>query len=257
MNALTRIMNATHRLFVISGGFVVLFVQTLIELPHFWRAPGRLVRQMMEIGVHTLPLAAMIGVFTGMVIALQTGYGLKDFGLESTVGSIVGLAMVREMGPVITAFLISGRVGSAMAAELGTMAVTDELDALRVMGINPVRFLVVPRFLATLVMQPILTVYSVVIGVWGASVISRTYLRIDPSIYYRRLYETLEMVDVQQGMAKTLVFAVIISIASCRLGLTATGGAVGVGKATTRSVVVALTSILVSDYFVTRFFGID
>ena len=257
MNPLLQIHRAIYRLFETTGGFVYLFLSTLYELRVFWRSPQRLLRQMMQVGVNTLALAAMIGVFTGMVVALQTGYELKDFGLEDRIGSIVGLAMVREMGPVITGFLVAGRVGSAMAAELGTMAVTDEIDALRVMGISPVRYLVVPRFLAMLLMQPLLTVYSVVIGIWGASLISASYLRIDSSIYFKRLFDSLDVADIRQGFSKTFVFAAIISIVSCHLGLKATQGAAGVGKATTRSVVVSLTLILVSDYFVTRFLGVD
>lgn len=239
-----------------AGGFLVLLARTCYECRWFWRDPRRLIGQLMEIGVNTLPLAAMIGVFTGMVVALQTGYELKRFGLEDRVGSIVGLALVREMGPVITSFLVAGRVGSSMAAELGTMAVTEELNALRVMGINPVRYLVVPRFLGALLMQPILTVYSVIIGIWGASLVSHAYLRIDAQIYYDRMYEAVELADIMQGFSKTFVFAVIISIVSCQLGLTASNGAAGVGRATTRAVVISLTSILVSDYFITRFFAV-
>jgi phospholipid/cholesterol/gamma-HCH transport system permease protein len=248
---------SVSRSFEIAGGFVFLLARTCLETPMFWRAPGRLVRQMMSVGVHTLPLAAMIGVFTGMVVALQTGYELRTFGLQDTIGSIVGLTMVREMGPVITAFLIAGRVGSSMAAELGTMSVTEEIDALRVMGISPVRYLVVPRFLAILITQPLLTVYSVVIGIWGASLISAAYLHVDAVIYFSHVFRSLQTTDIIQGFSKTFVFAAITVIVACHLGMTASSGAAGVGKATTRSVVISLTAILVSDYFVTSFFGVD
>ena len=252
---LTYIENVFGRLFLLSGEMMILFVQSVYGIRHAFTNLRRTLRQMEEIGVNTLPLAVMIGLFTGMVVALQTGTELKELGLEDAVGAIVGLSMVREMGPVITGFIIAGRMGAAMAAELGTMAVTEEVDALRTMGINPVRYLVVPRFFASITMQPLLTIYSIIVGVWGGKVISTSYFRIPENVYYDRLFRAVELDDVVTGLSKTIVFGAIISIVCCYCGLTTKGGAEGVGKSTTRAVVIALTMILVSDYFMTRFFA--
>jgi len=244
-----------HGLFYHSGDMIALLAQTVLEMGGVWLGRRRLLRQLREVGVNTFPLVAMISIFTGMVIALRTGYALRGYNLQESIGTIVGLSMVCEMGPVITAILIVGRVGSAMAAELGTMAVNEEIDALRAMGINPVRFLVVPRFVALLVMEPILTVYGTLIGIWGGGLISLTYLRVPSMIYYDRLYRSVELADVRHGMEKTLVFAVIIAIVCCYMGMNTENGAEGVGKSTTRAVVISLTLVLVANYFMTRFFG--
>lgn len=244
-----------YHLFYMSGEMVGLLVKTIAELRGVFRAPRRVLKQMVEMGFNTLPLASMIGLFTGMVLALQTGIELRRFGYEQVVGAIVGLTMVREMGPVITAFLVSARVGSAMAAEIGTMAVTEEIDALKAMGINPVRYLVLPRFVAAVTMLPLLTIYSVIIGVIGGRLVSSTYLGISSEVYLRNFWDVMDFSEIWHGLSKTFVFAAIISIVSCYMGLTTTNGAEGVGKATTRSVVVSLTMILVSDYFITRFMG--
>jgi phospholipid/cholesterol/gamma-HCH transport system permease protein len=240
--------------FTVSGDMVRLFCQSIAEIRHAGRSMPRVLRQMLEIGYNSLPLAGLIGLFTGMIVALQTGVELKKLSLEQVIGGIVGLSLVREMGPVITAFIIAGKAGSAMSAELATMAVSEEIDALRAMGINPVRYLVMPRFLASLVMQPILTVYAIIIGIWGGALISSTYLGVGSQIFFRQLYRTVEMQDISRGIGKTFIFAAIYSIVSCYMGLKAQQGAEGVGKSTTRAVVVSLTMILVADYFMSRFF---
>lgn len=247
--------NAFYNLFNITGEIVFLFLKTLGELKTVLKSRGRILNQMLEIGFNTLPLAAMIGLFTGMVLALQTGIELRRFGYEQIVGAIVGLSMVREMGPVITAFLVSARVGSAMAAEIGTMAVTEEVDALKAMGINPVRYLVLPRFIGAFTMLPLLTIYSVIVGIIGGEIVSTTFLNISSEIYLRNLWDSMAFKEIWHGLSKTFVFATIISIVSCYMGLTTTNGAEGVGKATTRSVVISLTLILVSDFFISRFIG--
>jgi phospholipid/cholesterol/gamma-HCH transport system permease protein len=252
---LSRIEAFFASLFYISGQMILLFTQSIAELRFAIRSANRVLKQMLEIGYNTLPLAGMIGLFTGMIVALQTGIELKKLSIQQVIGGIVGLSLVREMGPVITAFIIAGRVGAAMAAELGTMAVSEEIDALRAMGINPVRYLVMPRFLASVTMQPILTVYAIVIGIWGGGLISSTYLGIDRIIYYNQLYRTLEVSDITKGLSKTLIFAAIYSIVCCYMGMSAENGAAGVGKSTTRAVVISLTMILIADYFMSRFAG--
>jgi phospholipid/cholesterol/gamma-HCH transport system permease protein len=254
LTLLSQLENFFYRLFVVSGEIVSLFFQSLVELRYLVRSFPRVLRQMLEIGYNSLLLAGLIGLFTGMIVALQTGLELKKLSVEQVVGGIVGLSLVREMGPVITAFIIAGKVGSSMAAELGTMSVSEEIDALRSMGINPVRFLVMPRFFAAVIMQPILTIYAIIIGIWGGALISATYLGIASQIYFRQLYRTLELEDISKGIGKTFIFAAIYSIVSCYMGMKAERGAEGVGKSTTRAVVVSLTMILVADYFMSRFF---
>lgn len=251
------ILKFFHALFFYSGDMLLLLGQTLVELPgSLLTGRRRLLRQLIEVGLNTFLLVAMISMFTGMVAALRTGIELTDYNLQDAIGTIVGLSMVSEMGPVITAILIVGRVGSAMAAELGTMAVNEEIDALRAMGINPVRYLVAPRFLATLIMQPILTIYGIVIGIWGGALIAATYLRVPSTIYYNRLYAAVDLGDIRHGMIKTLVFAAIIATVCCYMGMNTENGAEGVGKSTTRAVVVSLTLVLVANYFMTRFLGV-
>jgi len=180
---------------------------------------------------------------------------LKNLGLQQQVGTIVGLSLVREMGPVFTAFIIAARVGAAWAAEIGTMSVSEEIDALRSMGISPVRYLAMPRFLAAITMQPVLTVYSIVVGMWGGALVSVNYLGVPQLIYYKRMFRSLEIHDITLGLGKAFVFGAIFSIVCCYMGLTTKNGAEGVGRATTRSVVISLTLILVADYFITRFLG--
>lgn len=244
-----------ERIFLASGGIVLLFFNALAQTRYLVRNLDKLLRQMFDVGVITFPLASLIGLFTGMIVALESGIELKEMALETVVPSIVALSMMREMGPVITAMISSGRAGSAMAAELGTMTVNEEVDALRALGINPVRFLVMPRLLATIIVQPILTVYAVLIGIWGGSVVSDSLLGIPRDWFMHRIYTTLDFSDIVFGLSKTVVFGAIYSVISCYMGLNAKRGAEDVGRATTRAVVASLTMILIADYFVGRFFG--
>ncbi|MBN1868602.1 ABC transporter permease [Candidatus Sumerlaeota bacterium] len=249
MGIVRKIVHLFHSFFLESGAMVCLLGRTLLDLPAALRGMPRTLSCMMQFGFYTLPLAAFIGLFIGMVTSLQTGLELKELGLVEQVGSIVGLSVVQEMGPVITAFIICGRVGAAMTAELGTMAVTEEIDVLRSLGISPVRFLVVPRFVAAVAMVPILTVYSIVIGVWGGALVATSVLGVAPDVYYKRMFDSLELYHVAIGMSKTFVFGAIIAIVCCHTGLRATNGVEGVGKATMRAVVVSLTAVLISDFY--------
>jgi len=250
-----KIEDLFYRFFITSGEILTIFFQSIVEIRDFPHSFKRILKQMLEIGFNTLPLALMIGFFTGMIVALQTGVELKTIGLQRMVGSIVGLSLVREMGPVITAFIVSGRVGSAMAAELGTMAVSEEIDALRAIGIDPVRFIVMPRVLSSIIMLPLLTIYSIIVGAYGGALISNTYLGVDPQIYFRQMYESLVFDDISKGIGKTFIFGAIFSTVSCYMGITTVNGAEGVGKSTTRAVVISLTLILIADYFMSRFFA--
>ncbi len=244
-----------ERLFVESGGIFLLFLMSIVEIRYVFKGMRRLLRQMLQVGFNTLPLASLIGLFVGMIIALETGLELKGLALENIVPNVVALAMVREMGPVITGMISSGRVGSAMAAEIGTMKVNEEVDALRSMGINPVQYLVMPRFLASILMQPLLTTYAIVIGIWGGSIVGESVLNISSQQFMQSVYRILETGDIVFGLTKTIIFAAMFSIISCSMGLKAQRGAEGVGQSTTRAVVISLTMILISDYFIGRFLG--
>ncbi len=255
MVILTRIELFFVDLFGTAGGMLLLLGQCLLETRYLFSNMRRLLRQLVEVGWNTLPLATMIGVFTGMIVALQTGVELKNLGLQQQIGTIVGLSLVREMGPVFTAFIISARVGAAWAAELGTMSVSEEIDALRSLGIRPVRFLAMPRFVAAVIMQPLLTIYSIVVGMWGGAVVSANYLGVHSHIFFRKMFRSLEMHDITLGLWKAVLFGAIFSIVSCYTGLTTHNGAKGVGRSTTRAVVVSLSLILIADYFMDRFVG--
>lgn len=210
--------------------------------------------QMAEIGVATLPITSMIALFIGGVLALQTGDALADFGIQGTLGGIVGVSMVKELGPVMTAILVTGRVGSAMAAEIGAMSVYQEIDALKTMNIQPVRFLVMPRLLATVVVLPVLVIYADVVGWIGGGIVSAVNYRINIPfrLYMRNLTDTVDFDDIINGLIKAMVFGVIIAITCCYVGLQTAGGPREVGQSVTRAVVVSFVLILIFDYVVTR-----
>lgn len=209
------------------------------------------VRQMEDVGTKSIPVVAITGLSTGMVLALQSYNGFQRFQAESLVGTVVALSMTRELGPVLTGLMVAGRAGAAMAAELGTMRVTEQIDALASMGVNPVKYLVLPRVLAGLIMLPILTVFCDIIGIAGGYLISTFLLDVNPTVYMKRTFDYLEMADVYGGLLKAVVFGGIIALISCRRGFDASGGAQGVGQATTGAVVVSSVLILISDYFMT------
>jgi len=191
-------------------------------------------------------------MFTGMVLALQSAASLDVFGARPYVGRLVCVSMVRELGPVLTALMVTGRVGSGMAAELGSMVVTQQIDALRVLGTDPVRRLVAPRILAGMVMVPILTVISDTLGIFGGALISVFNLKLSWEYYWRSVLNALSVNDLVMGLTKPVAFGFILASVGCYTGLATTGGTQGVGQATTRSVVVASVLILASDFFMTK-----
>lgn len=218
------------------------------------RSPGRWrdVRgQMVQIGVDTLPIVSIMAIFTGMVLAVQTYYKFRQFELEQWVGSVVGTAMTRELGPVLTAIIVAGRCGSSMAAELGTMKVTEQIDALRTLAVDPVKYLVIPRFLAGLLMLPLLTVFADLIGILGGYIMGVFRFGIRSDVYIDATLDWLDPADIWSGLIKAFFFGIIIIIVSCQRGFDAEGGAEGVGRATTSAVVISSILILVSDYFLT------
>jgi phospholipid/cholesterol/gamma-HCH transport system permease protein len=232
--------------------YVLLSYQGLAAIFTRPRYAREVVAQMDSLGVQSLSIVVLTGMFTGMVLALQMAATLDVFGARPYVGRLVSVSMVRELGPVLTALMVSGRVGSGMAAELGSMVVTQQIDALRVLGTDPIRKLVAPRLLAGLVMVPILTVISDTLGIFGGALISVFSLELSWEYYWRSVGQSLVLNDVAMGLSKPVVFGFIISSVGCYMGLTTTGGTQGVGLSTTRTVVVASVLILSSDFFMTK-----
>lgn len=214
--------------------------------------PRELVRQMVKVGVDSLPVVLLTSLFTGAVMALQTFATLKRFHAESYVGSLVALSMVRELAPVIASLLIAGRCGSAMGAELGTMRVTEQIDALEVLATDPVHYLMVPRVWATVFMLPLLIVVADAVGIAGGYVISVLYFGANPVTYMENTFRFMDVEDVTSGLIKAAVFGLIVSVVGCQKGFFTRGGAEGVGQATTRAVVLASIAILISDFFLTK-----
>jgi len=221
-------------------------------LRHAVRPPydiRNILKQMLEVGVMSVPVVLITAIFTGMVLALQTYTGFRRFGAESFVGTVVALSMTREMGPVLTGLIVAGRAGAAMAAELGTMRVTEQIDALETLATNPVKYLVVPRFIAGIVMLPALTVISDIVGITGGYLITVGHFKASSSEYWRRTWDFLENEDIYNGLIKACFFGAAIALICCYKGFYTRGGAEGVGKGTTGAVVVSFMAILISDYF--------
>jgi phospholipid/cholesterol/gamma-HCH transport system permease protein len=215
---------------------------------------GQWVRQMDQIGVRSLGVAAITTLFTGMVLALQTAYSLPGLGVKYYIGSVVSKSLVRELGPVLTALIVGGRIGSGMTAEIGTMKVTEQIDALRAMAADPVKKLVVPKLAATLVMLPALTILGDALGILGGLIVATFTLDLEHGLYTNAVLHTLKFGDLFSGIAKSFFFAYFITIIGCYNGLNTTGGADGVGRATTNTVVLASILVLVSDFFLTKLF---
>lgn len=206
-------------------------------------------KQIVEVGIRSMPVVLITAVFTGMVLALQSYTGFKRFNAEVLVGTVVALSMTRELGPVLTGLIVAGRAGAAMAAELGTMRVTEQIDALETLATNPVKYLVVPRFVAGMIILPCLTVIADLIGIIGGYLVAVGLLGANSTVYWRRTWDYLEIDDIYNGIIKACFFGASIAIISCYKGFYTKGGAEGVGKATTGAVVISSMTILISDYF--------
>jgi phospholipid/cholesterol/gamma-HCH transport system permease protein len=238
----------------IVGEMLRLLGQTLYSFREAPRNMQSIFSQMSIIGYETLPIASVMGFFVGMVLALQTGSELAKYGTQDIIGTIVGLSMVRELGPVMTSFLVAGRVGSSIAAELGVMTVYEEIDALKTLDIDPVRYLSMPRFIACIICLPILTLYANCVGMAGGGLISHLHPKIFISYatYYDSLKAALKFKEIGAGLIKSFVFGGIISLVGCYVGFATSGGARGIGRSTTRAVVLSFILILVADYLLTR-----
>jgi len=233
------------------GGVWLMFMYVLY---YVFRRPFRfhlIFKQMEFIGVKSVWVVLITGGFTGMVLALQTYYGFRRFSSEALVGATVALSMTREMGPVLTGLMVTGRAGSAIAAELETMRVTEQIDALTVMALNPIKYLVVPRVVAALLMLPILTVIADFMGIIGGYFVGVNLLGINEGAYVNRMVKYVALEDIYNGLAKSACFGIILAIVSCYKGFYTRGGAEGVGKSTTEAVVVSSITILISDYVLT------
>lgn len=215
---------------------------------------SEVLRQMDEIGVKSVSITGITALFTGMVLALQTAYALTAFGGKLFIARVVSVSLVRELGPVLTALMVGGRVGSGITAELGSMTVTEQVDALRSMAISPVRRLVVPRVLATVLMMPVLTALADVLGILGGLIFAVLELQMTTQDYLTSIWQQLEISDVSSGLGKTFFFGLEIAAIGCYNGLHVQGGAASVGQATTRTVVLASICVLVSDFFLTKLF---
>ncbi|WP_332319642.1 MlaE family ABC transporter permease [Thiohalorhabdus sp.] len=212
---------------------------------------GNLFYQVEFIGIRSLPVVLLTSIFTGMVLALQIFSGFERFGAESMTGTVVGYSIVRELGPVLVGLMVAGRAGAAMAAELGTMRVTQQIDALYALSADPVRYLIVPRFWAGVIALPLLVVIGDFIGIWGGYVVSVGMLGANPVVYWDNTFDFMELWDVFSGLIKATAFGAIIAFVASFQGYTTSGGARGVGRATTSAVVSAATLILAANYLIT------
>ena len=226
--------------------------------PFYWRDT---IQQMDTIGVASLLIVILTGFFTGMVLALQSAVEMERFGASMYIGRLVGATTIRELGPVLTALMVTGRAGAGMAATIGAMKVTEQVDALRAMGVDPVRKLVLPRFLAALLMLPVLTIIADCVSIFGGMLIAIVKMDLTAELYMRSVYTTLAHsgfvlryipIDLIQGLIKPFAFGAIIAVTSCFYGLRTAGGTEGVGRATTQAVVMSSILVLAVDYFLTQ-----
>jgi phospholipid/cholesterol/gamma-HCH transport system permease protein len=241
----------TTRLLSEFGAHIMLLARTLRSC--VW-PPFRVrltFRQMELVGVNSMPVVLITGAFTGAVLALQTFTSFKRFNAESMIGGVIAVSLLRELGPVLTGLIVAGRAGSAMAAEIGSMKVTEQIDAFHALATDPVNYLVAPRFLASTIMLPMLSTFFSGVGMVGGYIISVNVLGANPVVYMRQMWWFIEGEDIYTGLVKACIFGMIIALVGCYQGFITQGGAEGVGRSTTRAVVLASTFILIFNYIVT------
>ena len=239
-----------------AGYALALLLQTLGQGTALFRAHylDALFRQMFVCGVQTIPVTLVVSIFTGAILAMNGGISLESIGQEDLIGRIVAISVVREMGPFMTALILAASVGSAMAAEIGTMKVSEEIDALEVMAVEPARFLVLPRLVAMAIMTPIITVYTNLVGILGGAVTSYFQYGISFQRFRTDAFLYLTAKDIYTGLLKAFIFGIVIATVGCSQGLRARGGAIGVGLATRRAVVISYLLIIILGYYVTFLF---
>ena len=237
------------------GEILVLFWRTLAALPLVFRQRQKVFDQLFEIGNASLLMACILAMFIGGVLTLQTGPFLAERGLASAIGGIVGYSLCRELAPVMMSILIAGRIGSAMAAEIGSMRVYQEIDALRTMNINPIHYLVLPRFVAIAVALPVLVLFAVLVGWFGGGLVAvfNQEIRLTFVSFFSTLRDVVDLGDLLNGLFKSFIFALVIGTVSCHQGLITIGGPRGIGRSVTKAVVNSIVLILILDYFLTRF----
>jgi phospholipid/cholesterol/gamma-HCH transport system permease protein len=241
-----RVLEQVGRFFQMLGRTAVWAIRPPYDLPE-------LLRQMVRVGWDSIPVVFLTALFTGMVMALQTFNGFARFHAEAWVGSVVALSITRELSPVLTALMVTGRVGSSMAAELGSMRVTEQIDALTALGTEPVQYLVVPRVTASIAMMPLLVLMADVVGMYGGYLVAVQLLGANPVTYIDQSFKYLTVHDdIVSGLIKAAVFGLVYSLIACVRGYDTRGGAEGVGKATTRAVVSGSLSVLLTDFFLTK-----
>ena len=248
-------LGRTFLIFLEATGRLMIFTAT--ALLHCFRPPiyPRLIlRQMIEIGYYSLPVVGLTAIFTGMVLALQSYTGFARFSAESAIPQVVVVSITRELGPVLAGLMVAGRIGAAMAAEIGTMRVTEQIDALTTLATNPFKYLVAPRLIAGVVTLPMLVLVADIIGVFGGYLVSIYKLGFNASSYMTNTIDVLETQDVVSGLVKAAVFGFLITLMGCYNGYHSRGGAQGVGAATTNAVVSASILILISNYLITEMF---
>lgn len=231
--------------------FTFVAISHCVRPPFYFRLIGR---QMIDIGYYSLPVVGMTTLFAGMALALQTYAGFSRFSAEDAIAKVVALGITRELGPVLAGLMVAGRVGAAMAAELGTMRVTEQIDALDTLSTNPFKYLIVPRLIAGLTMLPLLVFVGDIIGVFGGYIVSVYKLGFNPSVYISQSIKVLEFVDIASSLVKAGVFGFLITLMGCYHGFNSRGGAQGVGAATTNAVVSASILILIFNYIITELF---
>lgn len=224
-------------------------IRSIFSGPYYYRD---IVEQFDRIGLGTMTVVVLTGFFTGAVLALQSGITLDQFGARPFVGRLVSATMVKNLGPVLTGLMLAGRVGSGIAAELGSMVVTDQINALRALGTDPVRKLVVPRVLAGVFMAPVLTVIANAVGIFGGWLIAVAQLRVASSVYWNSVVEGLYLQDAWMGLIKPFLLGYVVATIGCHVGLRTSGGTQGVGRATTNAVVASSVAVIAVDFFVTR-----
>jgi phospholipid/cholesterol/gamma-HCH transport system permease protein len=240
--------------FLYIGGMTDLAVQTIQQAIRGPIEREILLQQFDAIGVQSMSIVGITSLFIGMVLALQTAYSLAEFGGSLFIGKVVSLSLVRELSPVLMSLMVGGRVGAGITAEIGTMKVTEQIDALRALATNPVRKLVVPKVLASMMTLPLLTVLANFIGIIGGLFIAVGSLHLSANFYIRSVVETIKYNDLASGIGKTFFFGFAIALIACYNGLRTTGGADGVGRATTQTVVTASITVLIMDFFLTKLF---
>jgi phospholipid/cholesterol/gamma-HCH transport system permease protein len=213
-----------------------------------------ILEQMDEVGFKSMPIVILSALSIGMVMVLQLAYGFKRFGAKGLVGSVVSLAIVRELGPVITSLLVGGRVGSGITAEIGSMKVTEQIDAIRTLGADPIKKLVVPRFIAAVISFPFLSIIADLTGIFGGMIMANIELGISPRLFIEVVVQQVAISDFLSGIIKTVFFGLIVAIIGCYIGMSAEGGTQGVGRSTTLTVVVSLVFIIIGDFFLTKLF---